>query len=211
VLEYARPTEATQKDRTGLRRLELALVIALELILISAFRRVILYEEAYGFTTARLFAQAYMIVMGVALGALALEITRGAISVAFGRRVAEIALGAFTVLVFWNHQAWIVGKNIDRARQNGKFDSLYSSRLSGDAIPTLVERRAEIPQPARDTLEMRLACKSRPEERRWFEWNLRESEAKRALQALKLPPCQVRRGTPLVEPTEKSASSAPAG
>lgn len=188
VLEYARPAQATDRDRAVLRRLELALVIALELVLISAFRRVILYEQAYGFTTARLFAQAFMVVMALALAALALEIGRGTISIAFGRRVAEIALGVFTILVFWNYEAWIVNQNIDRAAVTGKFDARYSTRLSRDAIPTLVRRRAEIPQPQRDTVEMRLACKPLPSERRWFEWNRSVNEAKRALEGWR-PPC----------------------
>ncbi|HKR10273.1 MAG TPA: DUF4153 domain-containing protein, partial [Gemmatimonadaceae bacterium] len=66
LLEYARPVDATDRDRAILQRLDFALLIALELILFSAFRRVLLYEEAYGFTDARVFAQAYMIVMALA-------------------------------------------------------------------------------------------------------------------------------------------------
>src|SRR5205814_9660389 len=136
------------------------------LVLFAAFRPVILYEQAYGFTTARLFAQAYMLVMSLVLIALGIEVVRRSVSVAFGRRVAEIALGVFTVLVFWNYEAWIVNRNIDRAVVTGKFDALYSTRLSRDAIPTLVDRRGEIPLPQRDTVEMRLACKRLPAERR---------------------------------------------
>jgi len=181
VLEYARPAGATDRDRTVLRRIELTLVIALELVLISAFRRVVLYEQAYGFTTARLFAQAYMIVMALALAALALEITRGRISIAFGRRVAELALGVFTVLVFWNFEAWIVNKNIDRAATTGKFDASYTRRLSLDAVPTLVRRLPEIPQPQRDTVSLRLACRRMPAERHWFEWNRSVGAAAQAL------------------------------
>ena len=189
VLEYARPADATERDRAILLRLELALVIAIELVLISAYRRVILYEQAYGYTTARVFAQAYMIVMALSLGALALEITSGRTSIAFGRRVAEIALGAFTILVFWNFESWIVNKNIDRAAVTGKFDAAYSTRLSQDAIPTLVRRRAEIPQAERDSVEMRLACKPLPTERRWFEWNRSVAAAERALGSVQRPPC----------------------
>lgn len=195
VLEFTRPADATERDRTVLRRLELALVVALELILISAFRRVILYEQAYGFTTARVFAQAYMMAMAVALAALAFEILRGRISVSFGRRVSEIALGTFTLLVFWNHEAWIVNKNVDRATVTGKFDARYTGRLSRDAIPTLVQRRAEIPQPQRDSVEWRLACRPLPADRRWFEWNRSVSATTAALQSWQRPPCDLARIT----------------
>jgi len=189
ILESTRPASAPERDRASLRHLELALIVALELVLVSAFRRVILYEQAYGFTTARVFAQAYMIVMALSLVALAMEISRERISIAFGRRVAEIALGVFTILVFWNFEAWIVNENIDRARTTGKFDAVYASRLSSDALPTLVARRAEIPLPVRDTLDMRFACKKDPEVRRWFEWNRSVNAAAEALKSWQRPPC----------------------
>jgi Domain of unknown function (DUF4173) len=189
ILEYARPADATERDRRMLVRLELALLVALELVLVSAFRRVILYEQAYGFTTGRLFPQAYMVAMSLVLIALALEVARGGISISFGRRVAEIALGVFTVLVFWNYEAWIVNQNIDRVAQSGKFDWDYTNRLSRDAIPTLVSRRAELPPDARAGIEARLACARLPAERRWFEWNQSVHAADRALRSWKRAPC----------------------
>jgi hypothetical protein len=161
----------------------------LELVLISAFRRVVLYEQAYGFTTGRLFPQAYMVGMSLVLIALALEITRGSISVSFGRRVAEIGLGVFTVFVFWNYEAWIVDRNIDRAAQSGKFDGIYAGRLSMDAMPTLIARRGELPTDARAVVEARLACIRLPAERRWFEWNRSVSAGDRALRGWERPPC----------------------
>ena len=187
ILEYARSPQTTERDLTTMRRLEIALIVALELVLLSAFRRVLLYEEAYGFTDTRVFAQAYMIAMGLALGALAWEIWRGKISVSFGRRVAEIALAAFTVLVFWNYEAWIANKNIDRAANTGKFDARYTGYLSRDATPTIARRRAEIPRVQRDSLERIFACKALPAQRRWYEWNRSVSAADAALRTWERP------------------------
>ena len=170
-------------------RLELALLVALELILFSAFRRVILYEQAYGFTTARLFAQAYMVVMSLVLIALALEVARGRISIAFGRRVAEIALGVFTVLVFWNFEAWIVNRNVDRAVQTGKFDLAYARRLSGDAIPTLISRRGELGPTESTNVEAAVRCRRGTSERRWFEWNRGANAKREALRSVHPQPC----------------------
>ena len=189
ILEYARPADLTEAERRTLQRLDFALLIALELILVSAFRRVVLYENAYGFTDSRLFAQVYMVGMALALAALAWEISRGSISVSFGRRVAEIALGAFTVLVFWNSQAWIVNRNVDRISSGGKFDAHYLATLSRDATPTLIKRLPEIPRPQRDTIETRLACRQAPHDRRWFEWNRGVAAAKAALATWQGPPC----------------------
>ena len=189
VLEYARPSTIGERDKKTMMRLEIGLLVALELILLSAFRRVILYEQAYGFTTARLFAQAYMVVMSLVLIALALEVVRGGISIAFGRRVAEIALGVFTVLVFWNFEAWIVNRNVDRAVQTGKFDLDYARRLSGDAIPTLISRRGELGPTDAANVEAAVRCRRGTGERRWFEWNRGANAKREALRSVHPQQC----------------------
>jgi Domain of unknown function (DUF4173) len=189
VLEYARASDTSERDRRMMIRLELALLVALELILVSAFRRVILYEQAYGFTTARLFAQAYMVVMSLVLIALGLEVARGGISLAFGRRVAEIALGVFTVLVFWNYEAWIVNRDVDRAVQTGKFDLNYARRLSGDAIPTLISRRRELTPNDAANVEAAVRCGQGVSERRWFEWNRGVNAKREAFRSVHPAPC----------------------
>jgi hypothetical protein len=190
VLEYARPVDISDRDRSIVRRLEFSLLIALELVLISAFRRVILYEQAYGFTEDRVFAQLYMVGMALAVAALAWEIRREAISISFGRRVAEIALATFTFLVFWNYEAWIVNRNVDRAATTGKVDAWYLTRLPRDATPTLLARLPDIPEPQRDTVSMRMACKGLPVDRRWFEWNRNTAAAANALKGWTHPPCE---------------------
>jgi hypothetical protein len=117
----------------------------------------------------------------MSLVALALEVVRGTISVSFGRRVAEIALGVFTVLAFWNHEAWILNRNIDRGLSTGKFDSAYALTLSRDALPTLVSRLPDIPAAERTVVEDRLACRKIPVPEHWFEWNPAEAAAADAI------------------------------
>jgi F0F1-type ATP synthase assembly protein I len=196
VLESRRPSDVDPEARRSLVRLETALLIALELILLSAFRRVILYEQAYGFTTDRLFAQAYMVVMAVALVLLWLEIRNGSISIALGRRIAVIALGVFTLWVFWNPEAWTVNKNIDRSHASGKFDSDYAIRLSRDAVPTLLARRSELPVVEQGKVDAWLACTRLPAHRRWFEWNRSVAAAARAMSGLSRVPCPTPRSSP---------------
>jgi hypothetical protein len=121
--------------------------------------------------------------MALALLALAFEVVRGSISVNFARRVAVIALGAFTVLAFWNHEAWIVNKNIDRGIQTGKFDLAYARRLS-DAIPTLINRRRELLPSVTADIEAAVRCGKGARTRRWFEWNRGANELDGALRSV---------------------------
>jgi hypothetical protein len=179
VLEATKAPDLDPDRRRQLVRLEAALLIALELMLLSAFRRVILYEQAYGYTTMRVFAQAYMLVVALSLIALWLEVAKGAITVDFGRRVSVIALGTFTVLAFWNYAAWIANQNFDRAARTGKFDSAYAIQLARDidAVPTMVARRNELPGPERVVLDQFLGCDRLPEPGRWFEYSSRRRAA----------------------------------
>lgn len=183
VLEATRAADLDAGQRRLLVRLEAALLVALELMLLSAFRRVVLYEQAYGYTTMRVFAQAYMLVVALSLVALWLEISKGAITVDFARRVSVIALGTFTVLAYWNYAAWIANQNFDRARRTGKFDSAYALQLAHDtdAIPTMVARRNELPAPDRATVENFLGCRRLEESGNWFEYSFRLRAATLAL------------------------------
>ena len=95
------------------------------LLLVSAFRRVWLYETAYGFTTTRLYAQTYMIVMAAMLLLLAWEIQRGIDAGRLARRTAGLAALAFAALIYWNHEGWIVRVNVERAALGATFDAAY--------------------------------------------------------------------------------------
>ena len=64
----------------------------------SAFNRVLLYEDAYGFTTARLYAQSYMLVVALALIALGLELRNQVSPSRFFRRTFAAGTAVFIVL-----------------------------------------------------------------------------------------------------------------
>ena len=201
-LEATRVRDDSENQRT-LVRLELALLVALELILLSAFRRVILYEQAFGFTTARIFAQVYMVAVGLGLLALLFEIRKGGITIDLARRLAVIALAAFTVLAFWNFEAWIMNRNIDRARSGSEFDIRYARRLSLDAIPTVVARRKELSAADQQAVEEWLGCLTLPEQKHWYEWNFRARSGAAALEGLGPRTCPK---TPAPQPTADTTS-----
>ena len=180
-------------DHAGrIRILTLAILVAVLIMLASAFHRVSLYEAAYGYTVSRLYAQVYMLVLGVALIALAAGIL-GTLDIgSLFRRVFTVAVVAFLVLVFWNHEAWIASANMDRVATTGKLDARYIARdLSPDALPVIVTRLASLPEPLRGQLHAELVARYGNPRRlapdRWFEWNLRRQKAREALRRIGLP------------------------
>ena len=173
-----------------LRLLTFAVIAAVLLLLGSALRRVWLYEEAYGFTTARLYARFYMYAVAVGLGILSLEVARDFDAGRLFRRAVAAATILFVALVYWNHEAWIASRNMDRFASTGKLDVAYLTRgLSPDAVPAIAERLPSLPEPLRSSIRRavrdRYGARLRPEgrQRTWFEWNLASYRSQRALNA----------------------------
>ncbi len=170
------------------RGLTFAVVAAVVLLLASAFRRVWFYEAAYGFTTARLYAQVYMGAVAVGLAALSLEVAGEFDGGRLFRRATGAALLLFIGLIYWNHEAWIARRNLDRFTRTGTLDVAYLTReLSPDAIPALAERLPALPEPTRSELyaavRERYASGRQDRQRTWFEWSLASSRARQALRA----------------------------
>ena len=170
----------------AVRAVSLVLLAETGLLLVSAFRRVWLYEAAYGFTTARLYAQVYMVVLGLVLGLLAFELRSGVAPQRVLRRAAGIGLAAVAALGCWNHEAWIARQNLVRAAETGRLDAAYLAwALSPNAVPALLEGAGPL-SPAlaaeiRWRLQDRYGSQMRLRFCRWYEWNLGELDAARAL------------------------------
>jgi uncharacterized protein DUF4153 len=165
----------------------LALLAAVACILMSAFHRVSLYEGAYGYTTARVYAQAYMILVLAILATLAWRTTHTFDVRALAREVMTLSLLAFAAIIYWNGDAWVARANLDRFARTGKLDIPFVTRgLSPDAYPTLVGALASMREPERATLEAALARRVAGEtyfrvEPHWYEWNFRRARARAAL------------------------------
>ncbi len=173
-----------------LRVPSLALLAAVSLVLVSAFHRVNLYEDAYGYTTMRVYAQAYMMLTLGVLVVLAWNLSRTVDTRAVARHVMTVALATLTVLAFWNADAWVARANVARYTSTGKIDLVYLTRgLSPDAYPALVASLPAFTAP--EVLQLTSALQQQYARRpylrdgdRWFEWNVRRSRARVAVASL---------------------------
>lgn len=166
----------------ALRISEFVLLGAVFCVLLSAMHRVALYEDAYGFTTSRVYAQAYVVMLMAIVLAAACQLARGFDTPQLARQVVTISLATLVVLVYCNPDAWVARKNLDRYSRTGKIDTRYLGRyLSADAYPTLVAVLAALPPEVHDSLARALSRNerrllARPD--RWYEWNLRRRPAR---------------------------------
>jgi len=156
-----REIESQQKMYSGLG---VALVALLMVMLFSAFKRLGLYEEAYGFSRLRTYTHVFLIWIGLLLIAtIALEILRKERMFTFALLIASF--GFAVSLPVLNVDAFIVNQNIQRELQgktndNAALDSRYFMQLSDDAIPPLVSayRNSTLPESLRGKIGASLAC-----------------------------------------------------
>ena len=160
----------TESRRRTFSILGVALVGLVILMLVSAFRRLVLYEAAYGFSQLRTYTHVFMIWLGLLLVAVVvLEVLRRERAMALSMILA--ALGFIISLNVLNVDAFIVRQNLQReirsatdkafAQGRADLDAQYFVDLSDDAIPPLVNafHSKSLPVPVKEKIGAALACK----------------------------------------------------
>jgi len=148
LILFSRITGLTERTtrRAFLVLAEIAIGLTL-LIVFVAFRRLSLYEEAYGFTMLRLYSHIFAVWIAIVFLFLAAE-TAGL----FPRRrwlVGATSISAMALLLAMNlvnPEAIVVNLNLDHARITHKMDPQYLAELSSDATPTLLASRSLVDQ-----------------------------------------------------------------
>lgn len=115
----------------------LVVLIALTgVILIAAWRRLNLYEDAYGFTRIRVMSKFFMVWLAILLGILLLAILRHQHTLFWLGGIGVMIAYVLTLNVV-NLDAYIAAHNIERFADTGKIDIIHLVNLSDDAIPTI--------------------------------------------------------------------------
>ncbi|WP_207081568.1 DUF4153 domain-containing protein [Nocardioides sp. S5] len=182
----ARRAGRSREDRRWLLA-SLGLLCGLTLLVVaSALRGMAVYQDAYGFTTLRLFVDVFEGWLGFVVLAI---MVAGALGL--GRWLPRVALvsGAVALvgLAAINPDAWVAERNLDRWEATGKLDLSYLQTLSADAAPVIVDRLPE--DVARCVLEPSSSDVLREESvEDPRAWNLARARAVDALDAIGLEP-----------------------
>jgi hypothetical protein len=177
----------TRREPESQRRifstLGIVLVGLVLVMLISAYQRLVLYEEAYGFSRLRTYTHVFMIWLGLLLIAVVvLEMTRRERMAALAMVIA--ALGFVISLNILNVDHFIVRQNLQRevraandkdfANGRADLDAQYFLDLSDDAIPVLADAFLDtsLPEDVREKTGAALACKryERKQGQRAYSW-----------------------------------------
>ncbi|WP_166242734.1 DUF4153 domain-containing protein [Paenibacillus turpanensis] len=163
----------------GIKILLGILTLCTLVIVVSAYIRLSLYEEAYGFSYLRILVHAFLIYLAVMFGLAIYKLWKSKFNLVGWTLAASVI--AYTIVNAMGIDAMIARGNIDRYRETGKIDVEYLGDLSADAVPTLV-RWYEADGREVPGLEVQLADKLRrlkedAAESSWTEWNLPKQRA----------------------------------
>lgn len=132
-----------ERDRMWMRWLLGVLCVLTLVVLVSALRRLGLYEEAYGFTNLRFFVHVTIFW----LAALFLVVMIAGARWTGGwlpRTVVGVTAAGLMVVNVINPEGFVASQNIERYERTGKIDIFYLGSLSPDATPALASLPAEV-------------------------------------------------------------------
>lgn len=143
------------------------------LVLVAAYYRLHLYQDAYGFTRIRVMSGVFMVWLGLLL--------IGLLAAILARRTEWFWLGGLTVVCGFvltlnamNMDGFIASRNITRYDDTGKLDAPYLLTLSDDAIPAVAGllARADLPEDTRETLLVGLGSRLYRLDQARAEWHV---------------------------------------
>jgi hypothetical protein len=119
------------------RGLALLMIALTGVMLVSAFQRLSLYEEAFGYTRLRLMSHLAIVWLAVLLGVVVADLMGPRLRW-FWAACVLVGVAYMLSLNLINMDGFIARNNIERYRETGKLDLLYLGTLSDDAAPELL-------------------------------------------------------------------------
>ncbi|WP_235941444.1 DUF4153 domain-containing protein [Paenibacillus puerhi] len=165
---------------SGMRALLALLIVCTGIMLSSAYLRLSMYEEAYGYTTTRLLVHAFMIFLGVLFAIALVKLWNDRLPLLRSYLIAAVM--AYVLMNYIGIDAMIVRNNAARYEKTGELDVAYLGSLGYEAVPHIValkEKHPDLPDEALSRFRSELQRKSSPSwtEFNWSKWRARQKLA----------------------------------
>lgn len=155
------------------------LVLCSMVMLYSAYSRLTLYEEAYGYTYIRFLVHAFMIFLGLLLILAAVRISRAQFPLL--KWYIVLGLLSYVLMNYIGMDHIIAKQNMERYASSGSLDADYLARLSADVVPELIDFSKKEQGILDEALHSRLAERVQPL-RDWPSFNAAKYREERALE-----------------------------
>lgn len=127
-----------QRQTRLFRGLASVLVALVGVMLVSAFQRMWLYEEAFGFTQLRVYTHVFIVWLGVLFAFFLLALFRVREQI-FSLGVLFVILGYDMTLNLMNVELYTAERNVERYRAGHDLDIAYLYTFSVDAAPVMLD------------------------------------------------------------------------
>ncbi|OGG50197.1 hypothetical protein A2763_00575 [Candidatus Kaiserbacteria bacterium RIFCSPHIGHO2_01_FULL_54_36] len=159
-----------------------AVIVQVGVIMASAFFRMWLYEEAFGFTTLRVYVHAFIVLLGFVFACLLYKILVENKDNTFAFRTF-LAIVVFIVgMNLFNPDAFIAKKNLERYAAMNDLDAEYLAVLSSDATPAMLSGLSAVEGRAQYEIGHELYKRMQQQRpQRWMSWNWSREEERKIL------------------------------
>ncbi|MBI4425543.1 MAG: DUF4173 domain-containing protein [Elusimicrobia bacterium] len=150
--------ERTTARQKAIHKANLVLASAMTgLMMLSAFERLSLYEEAYGFTVLRFYSHGFTVYLGAVFALLAVKVLNEQSRESFLHHSFLASLGLLFAWNALNPHLRIAETNVRRHLEGrGQLDHAYLRGLSDDAIPAMVALASASPEAQRRSILLEL-------------------------------------------------------
>ncbi len=197
VLLNAVTRRTTGRQRRAFNLSGTALLALTAVMLVSAFKRLWLYELAYGFTRMRIYPQVFMVWLGLLLAWFVITLWLRPDRFAVGVLIAALGFvgtldvlnpDALIVRLNYQHHQTLLAQQAEPGSTVREIDSSYLTQLSDDATPALIWLADQTSGPTRVAVETGLRDRlTRMQEeagwRSWPSWHAARDRAYRLLVA----------------------------
>jgi hypothetical protein len=179
-------TDRSSRSMDRFLRVLLAVLIGCTgVMLCSAFMRMAMYENAYGFSVTRLLVDVFILFLSVLFAIALAKLWNDRIKLM--KPYAIIALVAYLIVNYMQVDGIVASNNVKRYESTGSIDTYYLGYLSFDAAPYLIELKRNHPELDGTDEALQIMKKRLPQgEASWVSFNLSEWRAAKALQAVPL-------------------------
>ncbi|MDP4161731.1 MAG: DUF4173 domain-containing protein, partial [Bacillota bacterium] len=161
------------------------LVLTSGVILSSAFLRLLMYEDAYGFTFTRVLVHSFMIFLMLILSFTAVKIWLEKVSLFHFYFITSLIY--YTAINIVNIDQIVVKQNMDRYESTGKIDVQYLSHFSSTGVLGLIDlykKKPNIPELRNELTHQKNWVRNG--ESHWQSYNLIRSRAAEQLKNLSI-------------------------
>lgn len=171
------------RHRGWFNGLSVALIGFVGVMLVSALRRLMLYENAFGFTRLRTYTHIAIIWLGISFAAFVVVLLADNLR-RFAPLAAATAVGFVVTLNLVNVDDFIVRQNVRRMDDSGELDDFYLVGLTDDAMPGLISLLALADADLQRQILPQLECRLEQTRARGLSWQSSHLSRDRSLRLL---------------------------